>query len=334
VAHKYISVIVIAYNRRKYLLQAVRSALQQTLPKDLYEVIVVKNFRDETIDRRLEEWGVANMYSDDTSQGGKIYEALEVARGEVISILEDDDEFLPEKLAGVYAAFKSGADYYHNGFVLVNERGEVLAKRGLSQVAKRDEEKVRYAMQGLIHDALGNSSAISVRKSILEKIELKKCELSLDALMLTAGLLLARIMVDDPRHLTVFRVHSQHLSFDLSSFEVTHANALKIYPRILSDAAYLMSIVRGSPYERVVKYYTFLPQKLSWLALPERPQLGDPELDSLRPSDVLEWITALPYFRHHLRFFAIELLAPVLPKAFKRALAKFEFKWSALRILE
>ena len=131
-ANKYISVIVIAYNRRKYLLQAVRSALQQTLPKDLYEVIVVKNFRDETIDRRLEEWGVANIYSDDTSQGGKIREALEVARGEVISVLEDDDEFLPEKLAGVYAAFKSGADYYHNGFVFINERGEVLAKRGLS----------------------------------------------------------------------------------------------------------------------------------------------------------------------------------------------------------
>jgi len=334
VAHKYISVIVIAYNRRKYLLQAVRSALQQTLPKDLYEVIVVKNFRDETIDRRLEEWGVANIYSDDTSQGGKIREALEVARGEVISVLEDDDEFLPEKLAGVYAAFKSGADYYHNGFVFINERGEVLAKRGLSQVAKRDEEKVRYAMQGLIHGALGNSSAISVRKSTLEKIELKNCELSLDAFMLTAGLLSARIMIDDPRHLTVFRVHSQHLGFDLSSFEVTQANALKIYPRILSDATYLMYIVRGSPYERAVKYYTFLPQKLSWLALPERPQLGDPELDSLRPSDVLEWITALPYLRHRLRFFAIELLAPVLPKAFKRALAEFEFKLSARRVLE
>ncbi|PSO05438.1 hypothetical protein B9Q04_18950 [Candidatus Marsarchaeota G2 archaeon BE_D] len=93
-AHKYISVIVTAYNRSKYVLQAVRSALQQTLPKDLYEVIVVKNFRDETIDRRLEEWGVANIYSDNTSQGGKIYEGILAAEGEVISILDDDDEFL------------------------------------------------------------------------------------------------------------------------------------------------------------------------------------------------------------------------------------------------
>ena len=68
----YISVIITAYNRKKYLLGAVRSALNQTLPKDLYEVIVVKNFRDEIIDRQLGKWGVADLYSDDVSVGGKL----------------------------------------------------------------------------------------------------------------------------------------------------------------------------------------------------------------------------------------------------------------------
>jgi len=69
VGKPYISVIITAYNRKKYLLGAVRSALDQTLPKDLYEVIVVKNFRDETIDRQLEKWGVVDLYSDDVLQG-------------------------------------------------------------------------------------------------------------------------------------------------------------------------------------------------------------------------------------------------------------------------
>ena len=67
----YISVIITAYDRKKYLLGAVRSALDQMLSKDLYEVIVVKNFRDEGIDRQLEKWGVVDLYSDDVSQGGK-----------------------------------------------------------------------------------------------------------------------------------------------------------------------------------------------------------------------------------------------------------------------
>ena len=56
---------------------------------------MIKNFRDETIDRQLEKWGVVNLYSDDASQGGK-FVMLGVARGDVISLLDDDDEFLPK----------------------------------------------------------------------------------------------------------------------------------------------------------------------------------------------------------------------------------------------
>jgi len=57
VTDPYISVVVTAYDRKKYLLGAVLSALNQTISKDLYEVIVVKNFHDETIDQQLEKIG-------------------------------------------------------------------------------------------------------------------------------------------------------------------------------------------------------------------------------------------------------------------------------------
>jgi len=46
VGKPYISVIITAYNRKKYLLGEVRSALDQTLSKDLYEVIVVNSGDD------------------------------------------------------------------------------------------------------------------------------------------------------------------------------------------------------------------------------------------------------------------------------------------------
>ncbi|MGC8615393.1 MAG: glycosyltransferase family 2 protein, partial [Thermoprotei archaeon] len=88
----YISIIVTAYNRKKYLLSAVKSVLDQTLPRDHYEVIVIKNFRDDFIDSKLKEWGVTNLYSESVGLGAKIYEALQVARGDVISFLDDDDE--------------------------------------------------------------------------------------------------------------------------------------------------------------------------------------------------------------------------------------------------
>jgi len=328
VAGPYISVIVTAYDRKKYLLGAVQSALNQTISKDLYEVIVVKNFRDETIDRQLEKWGVVNLYSDDASQGGQVRDALGVARGDVISFLDDDDEFLPEKLERVYAAFRNGADYYHNGRVVVNEAGKVLRKEGFSMLVKGDEEKARYAMQMITHASFVNNSSISVRKHILEKIDLKRCELTIDAFMFTAALLSAHVMIDSPSLLTLFRVHSQHVGVDLRSFEATQTKTLKSYSRMLSDAAYLARLSRGTPYERAIKF-VFLTQKLAWLALPERPQLGDQVLNALGAGDLIEWLSFLPYLRHHLRYFTVRLLVPALPKAARRAVAKFLFDLNA-----
>ncbi len=95
--YPYISVIVTDYKRKKYLLSAVRSALNQTLSRDLYEVIVVKNYRDQYIDSQLNEWKVTNAYSNNPSNGGMLYEGLQLARGEVASFL-DDDEFFPRNL--------------------------------------------------------------------------------------------------------------------------------------------------------------------------------------------------------------------------------------------
>jgi len=132
-------------------------------------------------------------------------------------------------------------------------------------------------------------------------------------------------MVDDPIPLTLFRVHSQHAGVDLSSFEALLTEELKHQHRVLSDAAYLLSMVRGTPYEYVIKY-VFLGQKLWWLAIPGHPHLGDLRLDILRPGEIFEWISFLPYFRHHLRYFTTTLLALMLPHALKRVVAKLIFK--------
>jgi glycosyltransferase involved in cell wall biosynthesis len=40
----FISVIITVHNRREFLLEAVNSALNQTLPKEEHETIVVNNF--------------------------------------------------------------------------------------------------------------------------------------------------------------------------------------------------------------------------------------------------------------------------------------------------
>jgi glycosyltransferase involved in cell wall biosynthesis len=322
----YISVIITAYNRKKYLLGAVRSVLNQTLSKDLYEVIVVKNFRDEIIDQELERWGVINLYSDDARQGGALRDALEVARGEVISLLDDDDEFLPEKLGYVYAAFRNGVDYYHNGRVVVNETGKVLRVEGYSALIKGDYEKTKYAVKMVIHSTHGYSSSISFMMAILEGFDLEKCDVSIDECIFTAALLSARVIADDPRPLTLLRVHSQNFAVDLSSFERTQAERLRWALRTFSVSAYLASLLKGTPYERVGKL-SYITSKLGYLALPERPQPSDPQMSALRPGDLIEWVSFLPYLWYQPGAFAMRLLTPVFPRALRLAVAKWLFYW-------
>ncbi|MCY0863304.1 MAG: glycosyltransferase, partial [Metallosphaera prunae] len=66
----FISVIITAHNRKEYLMQAVDSALNQTLPKTEYEVIVVKNFED--YDEELEKKGVKSIVTSEKELGEKI----------------------------------------------------------------------------------------------------------------------------------------------------------------------------------------------------------------------------------------------------------------------
>ncbi|MGC8615366.1 MAG: glycosyltransferase family 2 protein, partial [Thermoprotei archaeon] len=164
-----ISVIVPAYNRKRYLLGAVKSALNQTLPRDHYEVIVIKNFRDDLIDSKLNEWGVTNLYSESVGFGAMIYEALQAAKGEVISFLDDDDEFLPGKLQAVYEAFKRGVVYYHNSQQFINESGRVLGARKGNSYIIESRDKPRYLPFFAHYEADFNGSSTAVARELLKE---------------------------------------------------------------------------------------------------------------------------------------------------------------------
>ena len=76
----FISVIITAHNRREFLLEAVNSALNQTLPKDEYEIIVVKNFENKRIDKFLEEHNVKNIVTKEEPLGAKIVKGVEESK--------------------------------------------------------------------------------------------------------------------------------------------------------------------------------------------------------------------------------------------------------------
>ncbi len=185
----FISVIITAHDRREFLLEAVNSALNQTLPKDEYEIIVVKNFEDERIDRFLEEHNVKNIVTKEEPLGAKIVKGVEESRGEVVSFLEDDDLWLPQKLEIVKQVFKDkDVMYYHNNFY--NFSGfsslSLLIDRIQSSNDRSKISKLKiYDMKNDLFLQI-NSSSIAVRKKIFNKnilYKIKNVSNAVDALL-------------------------------------------------------------------------------------------------------------------------------------------------------
>ena len=89
-----ISVIITAYNRSDYLKDALRSILNQTLDVDKFETILIKNFPDPFADALSSENKITVIAGGNDSIGSYISKALSIARGEIISFLDDDDAFI------------------------------------------------------------------------------------------------------------------------------------------------------------------------------------------------------------------------------------------------
>jgi len=237
VGQPYISVIVTAYNRRRYLPFALRSLEAQTLPRDRFEVIVVKNFEDKESDNIISRNGWKDVYEDGTYHGRKILVGLEESRGEVITFLEDDDMYTNNRLEEVYKAFKSydRLVYFHNSQTIIDENGNLLERPPLSlPISKNlvggspiivDVDKLRglakrYNMS--VFDlalkvrarAWHNSSSLAVSRDVLEAGAhlLRELPTAFDVFALASSLRAGGLMYLTDERLTLFRVHGENWS--------------------------------------------------------------------------------------------------------------------------
>ena len=93
-----LSVIIPTYNRRELVLNAIGSVLAQTLAVD--EIIVVDDgSEDGTADALQRHFGSRVIYvrQDNAGVAAARNRGLSIATGEYLSLLDSDDEWLPEK---------------------------------------------------------------------------------------------------------------------------------------------------------------------------------------------------------------------------------------------
>jgi glycosyltransferase involved in cell wall biosynthesis len=172
----FITVIVTDHDRRIFLPRALHSLENQSLPRDKFEVIVVKNYEDQAIDNLIRRIGGRNIVTTENNLGGKIAIGVEEAKGEIITFLEDDDVYTPERLQVIWNAFKSQSNliHFHNEYAYIDENSNFIGYReGYYKykdlvIPSSIKHKIVDKYIDLTWSTLFNS-AIAVRKYILSK---------------------------------------------------------------------------------------------------------------------------------------------------------------------
>ncbi|WP_048812776.1 glycosyltransferase family 2 protein [Acidilobus saccharovorans] len=316
-----VSVIVTAYNRKQYLPHALRSLEMQTLPRDRFEVIVVKNFEDKESDEIIRRNGWKEVYSDEEWQGPFVLAGLEEAKGDIITFLDDDDMYREDRLSYIYRAFASSRDvvYFHNEQVIINEEGKVISdKSPLPAVKAQRDFVLSSSLLSKVEDRLGicyyqllpllrefgpyfdfNSSSIAVRREVIDKEKLKPLEVGIDNMLFALALRLGderSLLYLTGVPLTYYRVHGNSFSAKAyGKIKASHFKDLRLVEKVMSllksnraasrVAGELPEGCKCNNYELFAAYL-----RLEALYLPTRLARELSQSLVLRPSEILRFL--------------------------------------------
>src|SRR5437868_9714624 len=107
-----ISVLIDTYNYGRYIEQAIDSVLAQDFPAGEREILVVDDGSTDDTRERIRKYGTAITYlrKRNGGQGSAFNFGLAQAKGEIVSLLDADDYFLPGKLKRLAEEFARNPD--------------------------------------------------------------------------------------------------------------------------------------------------------------------------------------------------------------------------------
>ena len=249
----YISVIVTAYNRKDFLMAALKSTVNQTLDRRFFEIIVVKNFTDAEIDSYIEENGIKNIVMEGTI--GKFMDAaIMESQGNIISFLDDDDIFTSDKIKVLVEKFKDNdLCYFHNGATYFRDN--------IKKPLHRYEFKVDF-----------NMSCISIRKDVLIIYEnqLRQISTAPDTFLYLIALEYGRKIENGRQLLTFYRRHGNNTSsldnIDWLNIYIGNLNNFKLIfksKKCIKHLAALTSIAKFALYRN--NGNTYMPKFHEWI---------------------------------------------------------------------
>ena len=102
-----ISAIICTHNRSAYLEKAIRSLIDQTLPKEQYEIIVVDNASTDSMREIVERFQARYIYEPILGLSQARNTGWQAAKGEYVAYLDDDAIAAPQWLEKILDVFEN-----------------------------------------------------------------------------------------------------------------------------------------------------------------------------------------------------------------------------------
>lgn len=249
-----LTVVIMAYNRKKYLKDAIESALNQDLDKQYFEILLIKNFEDAELDSLCSQAGVSLIRTGNVPIGKYLEIAVQTAKGEVIAFLDDDDVFEKNKLKRVFDAFSKHPEliYYKNDWSLIDSSGKQTVRR-----RKKEKESgmdlqtysVEHAIKRIGPRFRWNMSCLSVRKEAFLGFEgytpTIACAQDLSIFYMAASK--ERHMAFDPQLLTRYRQHGESMTKvkGPDNDSLREYNTLKVLDDFIADKMLKEDLVKA-----------------------------------------------------------------------------------------
>lgn len=219
-----VSVIVTAHDRKKYILDALRSIIVSDLPRDKLEIIIVKNYKDSYIDDEIDklskQFNIISLIENNFKLGAKISVGIKNSSGDIITFLEDDDLYSPSRLQILTKVFSEMKNvvFYHNMFEIMGDKKieEIVTDYQHDMILSCDNDKRRNWRKLTRTEAKFNLSSMALRGEVIRSwIDIiSKVNFAVDNLLFYIGLSERGCIMIDPEVLTKYRVSSKREYLD------------------------------------------------------------------------------------------------------------------------
>ena len=309
-----VSVVITDFRRHDFVREAVLSVLSGDQVPGLVEIIVLKDFWNQTIDAFLSEHGVRTITKDFSTVGAMLAEGIEGAVGEVICFLDDDDRFGPEKIGKVAKLFDEDPNLgmVRNAYEPIDVLGRPLPAWEERRPQPMDLLVIDASRNGghLLpwisrFNAYANLSTYSIRRRLLLPwlSELRRITTAQDLFLAVVANLSGCSQRIEPSRWSRYRVHqsTSHPTIDNGArqSEVQELSREVVTAQLLLGA--LRGVRRDSLAYRLVRSFE-LDARLTLFLLSPNERLGIREWLTFslligwrrRPYLLREWLWCLP----------------------------------------